>query len=111
MAGHDIQEITVTRKKIAIRFAYTLLFIIVFEILKTIIQLTILFQYCYLFISKKYSNQVRLFSNKVTVYTYKVMRYICLNDNVRPFPFIVFPAEIEQPEDIVSFDWEQIMGK
>ena len=101
---NDIQEATVNRKKIGIRFLYTLLFVIVFEILKTIIQLTILFQYVYLFISKKYSNRVRSFSNKITAYAYKVMRYICLNDNIRPFPFMDLPAEMEQPEDIVSFD-------
>ena len=42
----------VVRKKIAIRFLFTLLFVVVFEILKTIIQLTILFQYIYLFIAQ-----------------------------------------------------------
>ena len=101
---NDIQEATVNRKKIGIRFLYTLLFVIVFEISKTIIQLTILFQFVYLFISKKYSNRVRSFSNKVATYAYKVMRYICLNDNVRPFPFTDFQDEIEQPGEMVSFD-------
>ncbi len=104
MVIYDIQEATVSRKRIGIRFLYTLLFVVVFEILKTIIQLSILFQYIYLFISKRYNNRVRKFSNKVITYTYKVMRYLCLIDNNRPFPFADFPAVIEQPEEIVSFD-------
>ena len=101
---NEIQDATVPRKRIVIRLLYTLLFVIVFEILKTIIQLTILFQYVYLFISKKYSNTIRVFSNKVATYAYRVMRYICLNDTVQPFPFTDFPVEIERPEETVSFD-------
>ena len=65
---NDIQETTVNRKNIGIRFLYALLFVIVLEILKTIIQLTILFQFIYLFISKNYSNRVREFSNKIATY-------------------------------------------
>jgi len=100
----DIQETTVNRKNIGIRFLYTLLFVIVLEILKTIIQLTILFQFIYLFISKKYSNRVREFSDRITTYAYRVMRYLSLNENIRPFPFTDFPAEIEKPTETVRFD-------
>jgi len=101
---NDIQETTVNRKNIGVRFLYTLLFVIVLEILKTIILLTVLFQFIYLFISKKYSNRVREFSNKIGTYAYKVMRYLCLNENIRPFPFTDFPTEIEKPMEMVSFD-------
>ena len=104
MVIYDIREMPVVRKKIAIRFLFTLLFVVVFEILKTIIQLTILFQYIYLFIAKKYSNRVRIFSNNVTIYAYRVMRYLCLNDNIRPFPFTDFPVVIEQPDALLNFD-------
>jgi hypothetical protein len=92
-----------TRKRIGIRLIYTVLFLIVFEILKTIVQLAVLFQFVYLLITKKYSNPVRNFSNKVAAYAYKVMRYLTLIDNRRPFPFSEFPAEIEPPEDTVEF--------
>ena len=47
---NNIQEIAVTRKEIGIRFLVTLLYLIVFEILKTVIQLTVIFQFIYLFI-------------------------------------------------------------
>lgn len=83
------------RKKIAIRLFYTILFLIVFEILKTIIQLSVLFQYGYFLISKNYNNPIRSFSNKVSVYAYKVLRYVTLNENDKPYPFKDFPKEFE----------------
>ncbi|MBW2195177.1 MAG: DUF4389 domain-containing protein, partial [Deltaproteobacteria bacterium] len=48
-----------SRKRIAIRFLYTIFFVLVLEILKIIIQLSVLFQYVYLFITTDYNNPVR----------------------------------------------------
>ena len=79
------------RKKIVIRLLYTILFFIIFEILKTIIQVSVLFQYVYLLISKTYSEPVRNFTNKVSVYAYKVLRYVTLSENNKPYPFQDFP--------------------
>ncbi len=93
-----------SRKKIAFRFLYTIFFVIVLEILKLIIQLCVLFQYVYLFITMGYSNPVRKFSNKVAVYAYRVMRYVALIENPRPFPFSDFPEEIDQPEPEAHFE-------
>lgn len=101
---NDTPEISVKRKTIAIRFLYTLLFLIVLEIVKTIIQVTVLFQYVYLFATKRYSNPVRNFGNKVSAYAYKIMRYLSLSDNRRPFPFSEFPTEVEPSEDPVRFE-------
>lgn len=95
---------TVSRKKIAIRLLYTIFFVIVLEIIKMIIQLCVLFQYVYLFITTDYNQPVRNFSNKVTVYAYRLMRYVTLNENLRPFPFREFPPEIDLPETKVSFE-------
>lgn len=92
------------RKKIAIRLLYTIFFFIVFEILKIIIQVSVLFQYVYLFISKTYSDPVKSFTNKVTVYAYKVLRYVTLNENEKPYPFQDFPKEMELPEAEVFFE-------
>lgn len=100
----EITESPVSRKKIGIRLLYTILYLIVFEILKTVIQITVVFQYIYLLITKKYSAPVRNFSNKVATYAYKVIRYLTLNDNLRPFPFHEFPEEMEKPEDHVVYD-------
>ncbi len=95
---------TFPRKKIIIRLLYTILFFIVFEILKLIIQVFVLFQYVYLLISKTYSNPVRNFTNKVSIYAYKVLRYVTLNENEKPYPFNELPEEIEKPEEEVLFE-------
>ena len=92
------------RKKIVIRLLYTILFFIIFEILKTIIQVSVLFQYVYLLISKTYSEPVRNFTNKVSVYAYKVLRYVTLNENNKPYPFQDFPQIMELPEAEVFFE-------
>ena len=92
------------RKKIVIRLLYTILFFIIFEILKTIIQVSVLFQYVYLLISKTYSEPVRNFTNKVSVYAYKVLRYVTLSENNKPYPFQDFPQIMELPEAEVFFE-------
>jgi hypothetical protein len=95
---------TFPRKKIVIRLLYTVFFFIVFEILKIIIQVSVLFQYVYLLISKTYSQPVRNFTNKVSVYAYRVLRYVTLNENEKPYPFHDFPLEMELPEQEVFFE-------
>lgn len=95
---------TFPRKKIAIRLLYTILFLIIFEILKIIIQISVLFQYVYLLIAKTYSDPVRNFTNKVSIYAYKVLRYVTLNENKKPYPFQDFPHEVELPEAEVFFE-------
>ena len=92
------------RKKIVVRLLYTVFFFIVFEILKIIIQVSVLFQYVYLLISKTYNNPVRNFTNKVSIYAYRVLRYVTLNENERPYPFQDFPGELELPEEEVFFE-------
>ncbi len=94
---------TYPRKTIAIRLMYTIFFLIVFEILKTIIQVCVIFQYVYLLVSKTYNAPVRNFSNKVSVYAYRILRYVTLNENKRPFPFNDFPKEFELPGARVDF--------
>jgi hypothetical protein len=95
---------TFPRKKIVIRLLYTVFFLIVFEILKIIIQVSVLFQYVYLLISKTYSKPVRNFTNKVSIYAYRVLRYVTLNENEKPYPFHDFPLEMELPEQEVFFE-------
>jgi hypothetical protein len=100
----EITESSVSRKKIAIRLLYTIMYLIIFEILKTVIQVTVVFQYIYLLITRKYSNPLRNFSNKVATYAYRIIRYVTLNENLRPFPFHEFPEEMEKPGDHVIYD-------
>lgn len=93
-----------SRKQIVIRLLYTLLYLIIFEILKVVIQVTAVFQFIYLLITQEYSRPLRNFSNKVATYTYQILRYVTLNGNYRPFPFNDFPAEMDKSEEYVKFE-------
>lgn len=99
----ELQVIT-SRKQVAIRLLYTLLYVAIFELVKTIVLLITLFEYFILLLTLRHNEPARTFGNKVAAYGYRVMRYLTLNDNQRPFPFADFPGEIEPPEAEVGFD-------
>ena len=99
----ELQVIT-SRKQVAIRLLYTLLYVAIFELVKTIVLLITLFEYFFLLITLRHNEPARTFANRVAAYGYRVMRYLTLNDNQRPFPFADFPAEIEPPVEEVRFD-------
>ena len=94
----------VSRTQILIRLFYTVLFLIVFGIVHALINLATIFQYILLLITLKESQPVRRFANQLAVYGYRVMRYLTLVDNQRPFPFSEFPQEMEPPVGEVKFD-------
>ncbi len=95
----ELPPATLDRKRIAIRLLYTILYLVVLEILKLIIQVVVLFQYVYLLITARPNDPVRRFGNKVSTYAYRVMRYVCVAENALPFPLSDFPEEIQPPED------------
>jgi len=96
--------VPVSRTQILVRLFYTVLFLIVFGIVHAIINLVTAFQYILLLITLKESQPVRRFANQLAVYGYRLMRYLTLNDNQRPFPFSEFPQEMEPPVSEVKFD-------
>jgi hypothetical protein len=100
----DQPETPVSRKRIFIRLLYTILFFLVLEIVKSIIQLATVVQYIFLFITLKPSQPVKNFCNRVAVYGYRIMRYLTLNEDAKPFPFTEFPAELEAPTTGVRFE-------
>jgi hypothetical protein len=92
-----------TRKDIAIRLLFTLMFSIILEIVKCLVFLTVAFQYVYLLVALKHSEPVRAFANRLAAFAYQLIRYLALNDNEKPFPFKPFPGEMEPPAEEVSF--------
>jgi hypothetical protein len=92
------KEYIMLRKDIAIRLLYSIFFIVIFELLKIIVEFIVLFQYIYLFITRSSNEPVRKFGNRVVTYGYHVMRYITLNEDIKPFPFSNFPKDVEPPE-------------
>jgi len=94
----------IPRGKIGIRLIFTLLFLVILSIMHFVIQMITLIQYVILLLTRSYSEPLRSFSNRAAVYVYRLIRYITLNDNIRPFPFTEFPQEMESSEDSARFD-------
>jgi hypothetical protein len=101
---HDESQVATSRKQVAIRLLYTLLYVAIFELVKTVVLLITLFEYFILLITLRHNEPARTFANQVATYGYRVMRYLTLNENQRPFPFSDFPAAIELPDEEVRFD-------
>jgi hypothetical protein len=101
---NDESQGAISRKQVAIRLLYTILYVAIFEVVKTIILLITLFEYLFLLITLKHNEPGRSFANRVATYGYRLMRYITLNENQRPFPFSEFPVEIELPDEEVRFE-------
>jgi len=97
-------ETSLSRTKVLIRLLYSVLFLAVLSIVNFLIQLATVFQYIMLLITLNPSEPVRRVSNQLAVYGYRVMRFLTLNDNVKPFPFTEFPPEMEPPVSEVTFD-------
>lgn len=101
---NEMEQGQPSRSQIAIRLLYTILCLIAFEIVKVVLNVTVLFQYAYLLITRNYSQPLRGFSNKLATYAYRLVRYATLNEHVKPFPFQEFPSELEASRDPVVFD-------
>ncbi len=99
-----ITQSGIPRGKIGVRLMYTLLFVLILSLMNFIIQLIAVMQFVILLLTKSYSEPLRSFSNKASVYVYRLIRYITLNDNNKPFPFVDFPAEMERPDGFARFE-------
>ena len=94
----------ISRTQILIRLLYSVLFLVILGVVNFLIQLATGFQYIMLLITLSPSEPVRRVTNQLAVYGYRVMRYLALNDNVRPFPFTEYPQEMEPSVSEVTFD-------
>jgi hypothetical protein len=93
----------VTRTDILIRLLYTVVFLIALEVVKLLVQVMVVFQYLYLLVAKRKSEHLRTFSNHLSLYGYKILRYITLTDNQRPFPFDPWPENSEALAEKVEY--------
>lgn len=93
------QKPSVSGKQIAIRLLYTLLFLVILGIVLFIVKVVVIFQFIYLFSTRKQNESVRQFANKISVYGYRIFRYVTLNESQRPFPFAELPPELDPSED------------
>lgn len=101
---NESQDDKIPRGKAATRLIFTLICMIVLYVVQFVIQAITLIQYIILLITRGYSEPLRKFSNQAATYSYRLVRYVTLNENTRPFPFSDFPSVMEAPEEPVRFD-------
>ena len=92
------------RGKIAIRLLYTILYLVIFEAIKTLVHVSVLIQYVLALITRKPAEPLRRFGNRLSAYAYRVLRFMTLNENARPFPFADFPPELDPGEPEAKFE-------
>ncbi len=98
-----VKTMLLARKDIALRLIYILFFVMILGILKGLVILAVLVQCVYVLVTTRHHPAIRDFSNKLSGYTYRVMRYMTLNENPKPYPFGDFPANIERPDPTVLY--------
>jgi hypothetical protein len=88
-----------SRKDILVRLLFSILYLVINEIVRVILQLCVLAQYVWLLVFLDVNGPIQRFSNRLAAYGYRVMRYAAVVDNAKPFPFRDFPAEIDPPSN------------
>jgi len=78
-----------------IRILLSLLFLLIAEMVRTVLVVTIVFEVVWTLITKQPPNErVRRFANRALSYQYRLFRYLTYNDFARPFPSRISP-EVE----------------
>lgn len=101
-----VMEINVERIDILKRFLVTIVCLLVFELVRLLVQATVLFQFLYMLIARKHSDPLRKFSNRLSCFAYRLLRYATLNENGKPFPFSDFPkaGECDRASSTITFE-------
>lgn len=97
------QERNNYRLNVLKRFIRTIVCIIAFELVRIMAYLTIFMQYTATIVTGTPVRPLLDFGNRLSTYTYRLLRYSMLNENRQPFPFSELPSKNEcepQPSSI-----------
>lgn len=101
-----VKDFFVSRKNIAVRLLYTILFLAILGIATNIVWVIAVFQYIFLLISKNYIKPLRKFSLNFALYLKEIIDYILVVSNKKPFPFNEFPKGMTELEPVDIADLE-----
>lgn len=91
-------ESEIARKDTGIRILLTILFVLIAQVLDTVLGLIILFALLWALITKQAPGTgVRGLANRIVSYYYRIGRYLTYNEALVPFPFSEFPEAVEEP--------------
>lgn len=89
----------VARRNIAVRATFAVFFLTAWGILDVMLFFLTLFQLAFLFVFARHAESIKGFSHVLVAYQYRVLRYLTLNANLKPYPFSPFPDPMESAED------------
>lgn len=92
------------RLQILIRLLWTIVYLILLEGVKIVVQFTVLLDYIHLLVYRTSNERLRSFGNRLSAYGYRILRFTTLNENAKPWPFSDWPADIEPPAAKIDFD-------
>jgi hypothetical protein len=91
-------EAQIERQETGIRILLSLLFLLIAEIVRIALGVTVFFALAWTLVTKRPpSERVRDFANCTLSYQYRLYRYLTYTDSARPFPFSDFPPAVEPP--------------
>ncbi|WP_027720383.1 DUF4389 domain-containing protein [Maridesulfovibrio zosterae] len=93
------------RTDILKRFIRTLICMFAFELIRMLTYAIVFVQFAISIITGKHSAPLRNFGNKLSRYTYEILRYATLNNNRKPFPFSNLPAEHQCEHQASDIDY------
>ena len=90
------EEATLERSDTGVRLLLTLLFVVIAEVVQTILSVVVVFSLIVALVTRQRpSRGVRDFGNAISAYLYRIYRYLTYNESRAPFPFNELPAALE----------------
>jgi hypothetical protein len=90
-------EREIDRKDTGIRILLTILFVLIWGVVESVLGLIILFALLWALITKQPpAVGVRALANRIITYYYRIGRYLTYNESLVPFPFSDFPEALEE---------------
>lgn len=91
----------IEREQTGIRILYTILFVLVIQVVEFVLGLVILFELGFALATRSGPpDRVRAFADRVLRYAYQVVQYLTYNRDDPPFPFDDFPPERTEPSSL-----------
>ncbi len=94
-----IEDTRPARTDILLRGLLAVLFLLIFEVIRLVFEVSVLVQYLFLLSTRRPNEPLRRFTNRLAAYTHRVMAHAAVLENARPFPFTDFPPEEDPLED------------
>ena len=92
-------KVILARKKIAIYICFAALYCILCGMIGFALLVLTALQWFFLLILTKPNPAIKSLSHRLTVYIYRMLRYVVLCESEKPYPFGPIPQEIEPADE------------